>query len=69
MILNMEEMIKSANDSLKQMIPMSAQNVFKQIQEANEEMTKQLSQSFRYITQQSMPQLMEKNDNEVDEES
>lgn len=65
MIGNMEEMIKSANDSLKQMIPMSAQNVFKQIQEANEEMTKQLSQSFRYITQQSIPQLVEKNDNEV----
>ena len=46
------------------MIPMSTQNIFKQIQESNEVMTRQLSQSFRHITQQSMPQRVEKSDNQ-----
>ena len=36
----MVEMIKSVNDSLKQTIPTSTQNVIKQIQETHEEMAK-----------------------------
>lgn len=61
----MEEMIKSMNDSLKQMIPIPMQNFFEQIQDNSEAMAKQLSQNLSNLTQQSMPQLVEKNDNEV----
>lgn len=58
----MGEMMKSVNDSLKEMIPISTQNAFKQIQRTNEEMTKNISQNFKYITQQSMPNALEKGD-------
>lgn len=63
----MEEMIKSVNVSLKQMIPMPTQKIFQQIQKNNEEMTKRISQSFRYIAQQSMPQMVEKDDSGADD--
>lgn len=60
----MTEMIKSVNDSLKQMIPTSTQNAIKQIQETHEEMVKQFGQSLKYISQQSKPRMLEKNDDE-----
>lgn len=66
----MTEMIKSVNDSLKQMIPTSTQNAIKQMQETHEEMVKQFGQSFKYISQQSKPRMLEKNDDEkVSDES
>lgn len=60
----MVEMIKSVNNSLKQMIPTSTQNAIKQIQETHEEMAKQFGQSLKYISQQSEPGMLEKNDDE-----
>lgn len=60
----MTEMIKSVNDSLKQMIPTSTQNAIKQIQETHEEMVKQFGQNLKHISQQSKPRMLEKNDDE-----
>lgn len=63
-------MAKSVNNSLDQLFPVSTQNVLRQIQEKNEEIVKQLSQSSLKFTQPNIPKLLDNSDDgEMDKES
>lgn len=55
----MGEMAKGVSNSLNQLIPLSTHNVLKQMQETNEEMVKQINQSFRNLAQVSIPNFTE----------
>lgn len=56
--------LSSAIKNTVNMISSMMSVISEEMQESNEVMTRQLSQSFRHITQQGMPQQVEKSDNQ-----
>lgn len=66
---SMSEMAKSVNNSLDQLFSVPTQNALRQIQEKNEEIVKQLSQSSLKFTQPNIPKLLDNSDDgEIDKE-